>query len=100
MIASTHYRGLKVYRRMTEGVINASVEFDERTLQPTYKLLIGQAGASSGLEIAKRFGIAQDVIDAARRNHDTAAQKLEHYLRLLQNETKIVRDHLIFWKRA
>ncbi len=92
VIASTHYRGLKVYAANDEGVINASVEFDERTLQPTYKLLIGQAGASSGLEIAKRFGIAQDVIDAARRNHDTAAQKLEHYLRLLQEETKIVRD--------
>ncbi|HJS52025.1 MAG TPA: Smr/MutS family protein, partial [Pyrinomonadaceae bacterium] len=92
VIASTHYRGLKMYAANDENVINASVEFDEKTLQPTYKLLIGLAGASSGIEIARRFGIEQDVIDNARSNLDIAAQEAESYLRKLQTETKQAED--------
>jgi DNA mismatch repair protein MutS2 len=92
VIASTHYRGLKMYAANDESVINASVEFDEKTLQPTYKLLLGLAGASSGIEIAARFGIDQQVIHTARENLDVSAQEAETYLRKLQNETKIARD--------
>jgi len=92
VIASTHYRGLKMYAANDENIINASVEFDEKTLQPTYKLLIGLAGASSGIEIARRFGIAQNVIDAARENLDISAQEAENYLKKLQTETKIATD--------
>ena len=92
VIASTHYRGLKIYAANDENIINASVEFDEKTLQPTYKLLLGLAGASSGIEIARRFGIDQQVIDAARENLDVSAQEAEQYLRKLQNETKIATD--------
>ena len=92
VIASTHYRGLKMYAANDESIVNASVEFDEKTLQPTYKLLIGLAGASSGIEIARRFGIAQDVIDAARKNLDISAQEAENYLKKLQTETKIATD--------
>ena len=92
VIASTHYRGLKMYAANDENVINASVEFDEKTLQPTYKLLLGLAGASSGIEIARRFGIDQNVIDAARSNLDVSAQDAEAYLLKLQNETKQAED--------
>ena len=92
VIASTHYRGLKIYAANDEHVVNASVEFDEKTLQPTYKLLIGLAGASSGIEIARRFGIQQEVIDEARQNLDISAQEAEAYLRKLQNETKVAED--------
>jgi len=92
VIASTHYRGLKMYAANDDSVINASVEFDEKTLRPTYKLLIGLAGASSGIEIAHRFGIADEVIAAARENLDVSAQDAEAYLRKLQNETKIATD--------
>jgi DNA mismatch repair protein MutS2 len=92
VIASTHYRGLKMYAANDESVINASVEFDEKTLQPTYKLLIGLAGASSGIEIARRFGIDQNVIDNARTNLDISAQEAENYLKKLQTETKIATD--------
>ncbi len=92
VIASTHYRGLKMYAANDETVVNASVEFDEKTLQPTYKLLLGLAGASSGIEIARRFGIDQTVIDVARDNLDVSAQEAETYLRKLQNETKIATD--------
>lgn len=92
VIASTHYRGLKMYAANDPHVVNASVEFDEKTLQPTYKLLIGLAGASSGIEIARRFGIQQDVIDSARQNLDISAQDAEAYLRKLQTETKLAED--------
>lgn len=92
VIASTHYRGLKMYAANDPHVVNASVEFDEKTLQPTYKLLIGLAGASSGIEIARRFGIQQDVIDHARQNLDISAQDAEAYLRKLQTETKLAED--------
>jgi DNA mismatch repair protein MutS2 len=92
VIASTHYRGLKMYAANDPNVINASVEFDEKTLRPTYRLMIGIAGASSGLEIARRFGITDDVIAAARENLDTAAQEAENYLRRLQTETRQAED--------
>jgi DNA mismatch repair protein MutS2 len=87
VIASTHYRGLKIYAANDENVINASVEFDEKTLQPTYRLLTGLAGASSGIEIARRFGILDEVIDVARANLDISAQEAENYLHKLQTET-------------
>ncbi len=92
VIASTHYRGLKIYAANDENVINASVEFNEKTLQPTYRLLIGIAGASSGIEIARRFGILPDVIDNSRLNLDISAKKAEDYLRKLQTESTLAED--------
>ncbi len=92
VIASTHYRGLKMYAANDPSIINASVEFDEKTLQPTYKLLLGLAGASSGIEIARRFGIADEVIGVARENLDISAQEAENYLKKLQTESKIATD--------
>jgi DNA mismatch repair protein MutS2 len=80
-------RGLKIYAANDETVINASVEFNEKTLQPTYRLLVGLAGASSGIEIARRFGIRDEVIETARQNLDISAQESETYLRQLQTET-------------
>jgi DNA mismatch repair protein MutS2 len=92
VIASTHYRGLKIYAANDLNVINASVEFDEKTLQPTYRLLLGLAGASSGIQIASRFGILPEVIEEARQNLDISAQDAEAYLLKLQTETKQAED--------
>ncbi len=92
VIASTHYRGLKIYAANDENVINASVEFNEKTLQPTYRLLVGLAGASSGIEIARRFGIRDEVIETARENLDISAQEAENYLHKLQLETRLATD--------
>ena len=92
IVASTHYRGLKIYAANDENVINASVEFNEKTLQPTYRLLVGLAGASSGIEIARRFGIRDEVIAEARENLDISAQVAEGYLRKLQTETMNAED--------
>ena len=49
IVISTHHTSLKVYGANTAGVINASVGFDESTLQPTYELKIGVPGASAGI---------------------------------------------------
>ncbi len=92
VIASTHYRGLKIYAANDENVINASVEFNEKTLQPTYRLLTGMAGASSGIEIARRFGIRDEVIEIARKNLDISAREAENYLHKLQKETRQATD--------
>ncbi|REJ77822.1 MAG: endonuclease MutS2 [Acidobacteria bacterium] len=92
VIASTHYKGLKIYAANDEAVINASVEFNEKTLEPTYRLLTGIAGASSGLEMANRFGIGDEIVAKARENLKDASREAESYLHKLQAETKQAED--------
>jgi DNA mismatch repair protein MutS2 len=65
-LATTHLLALKVYGARTEGVVNASMGFDEETLQPTYRLRLGAPGKSAGLEIAARLGLPASLIDRAR----------------------------------
>jgi len=88
VMATTHYSGLKMYAANESDVLNASVEFDEQTLRPTYRLLIGFAGSSSGLEIARRFGIPDDVIkDAARQLKQSSLDAID-YLRRIKREAE------------
>src|SRR2546423_3750639 len=88
VIATTHYSGLKMYAAGEEGVTNASVEFDERTLEPTYRLLVGVAGSSAGLEIARRFRLPEEVIEAARSRVDDRSLAAAEYLRRIQRESE------------
>jgi DNA mismatch repair protein MutS2 len=88
VIATTHYSGLKMYASNEEGVHNASVEFDERTLQPTYRLLVGVAGSSAGLEIARRFRLPDEIIEAARSRVDERTLAADAYLRRIQRESE------------
>ncbi|HNB71487.1 MAG TPA: endonuclease MutS2 [Acidobacteriota bacterium] len=85
-IVSTHYNPLKVYADTTDGVFNASVEFDFETLQPTYRLLTTQAGASSGIEIARRLGISPAILDLATQKLGSRERDLSHYLEKLKSE--------------
>ena len=80
-IATTHYNKLKMWASQMEGVLNASVEFDERTLLPTYRLLVGIAGASSGLEIARRMAVPRAILEQARTMLEPAHAQASEYLR-------------------
>ena len=79
-IVSTHHTSLKVYAANTPGVVNASVGFDEATLQPTYELKLGVPGASAGINIARRLGLNPAIIESARSRLGTQARDVGQFL--------------------
>ena len=84
MLASTHYPRLKIWASEIDGVRSASVEFDEYALRPTYRLLPDIAGASSGIEIARRMNIPKEILDAARELVDPDHAAAREYLNRLK----------------
>jgi len=79
-VISTHHTSLKVYGANTAGVINASVGFNEATLQPTYELKMGVPGASAGINIAQRLGLNPAIIAAARSRLGTQTRDVGEFL--------------------
>jgi len=66
VLATTHHDRLKTYASKTPGVINAAVEFDDVNLRPTYRLMVGVPGGSSGIAIARRLGLSKSIIEQAQ----------------------------------
>jgi DNA mismatch repair protein MutS2 len=96
-LVATHYPELKTFAHGTDGVVNASLEFDIKTLRPTYKLTLGLPGRSNALLIAQKLGLPQPIIDSARAEInplDLRADKLLDDIRKERNRTSREREKL------
>lgn len=96
-LIATHYPELKAFAHSTEGVVNASLEFDIATLRPTYKLTIGLPGRSNALLIAQRLGLDPEIVSVAKNDinpDDIRADKLLDDIRKERNRTSREREKL------
>lgn len=87
-MATTHYTELKKYAIATDGVENASMEFDVETLSPTYKLVIGIPGKSNAFEISSKLGLPGEITDKARRLMDGGDLQFEDVISALEADKK------------
>ena len=89
-LATTHLGALKQLATETVGIVNASLQFDADTLTPTYRLLKGVPGRSYGLAIARRLGVAQDVLELAERAIPDAERALDALLATVERRGREV----------
>lgn len=90
VMATTHYRELKGYAETTEGVMNASCEFDTETLAPTYKLITGRPGSSNAFVISSKLGLARHILDNARSRMSSDELQYEALLAKAEEEARRV----------
>src|SRR5699024_6873298 len=87
VVATTHYPELKAFGYNRERVLNASVEFNVETLQPTYRLLLGVPGRSNAFDISKRLGLSMDIIQEAKSYIGTDSASVNEMIHSLERST-------------
>ena len=90
-LATTHLGALKELASQTEGIVNASLQFDAATLTPTYRLLKGVPGRSYGLAIARRLGVAQEILAEAEARVPDAERRLDALLAAVEERERELR---------
>lgn len=91
-LVATHYPELKALAHATPGVINASMEFDLKTLKPTYHLTLGIPGRSNALAIAKRLHLPDEILDSAKTMIDPDELKAEDLLNEIHHQREVARN--------
>src|SRR5690606_17355295 len=99
VVATTHYGELKAYAYSRPGVINASVEFDADTLQPTYRLLVGVPGRSNAFHIARKLGLSEEIIAVAQSQVKVEDRRIDHLLADLEKNRKQAEQEKQTWQQ-
>lgn len=94
VFATTHLADIKGFVHRTEGMLNASMEFDRTTLQPLYRLRLGEPGQSYALETAVRYGLPQHIVDNARAMLGTMKVEFDRLIAEL-NEKRATYERLL-----
>ena len=92
VIATTHYAGLKNFAKRSPDILVASVAFDEKLFQPTYRLVLGESGKSYALEISRRLGLLDKIVNRARIIKQENQSDQEALLEKLEVELQLARE--------
>lgn len=84
-VATTHHGGLKIFASETDGVENASLAFDKKSLKPTFQLSVGIPGSSYALELSRKTGLPTEIIDETRERLGEKQLKIEDFIRELES---------------